>query len=396
MPRKQPEVKGLYYITHVNNLPSILSKGILAHRRILELKIPFTPIYDAGIVSNRQNKIATGSKTLWDFANTYFQPRNPMLYRVLREKDKSEIVVVAVRPGILSLNGTLVTTGNAASYETEILGSHEGQKEVFKNWNVISSDWWNSVDGSKRKIMAECLVPDQIPPEYIHSVYVVSQSVAEKVRQMKLGSDVPVIPEPNMFFQPAKRFRVTDHISLVEGDMFFSAMQTLTVSVNVVGIMGKGLASRAKYQFPDVYVVYQDACRRKTLRMGTPYLYKREAYMDEELADEPRTMAGPNANKWFLLFATKNHWRDDSDLEGIRKGVAWVRENYRKEGIKSLALPALGCGLGNLDWKDVGPIICGELVGVDVPVAVYLPREHEISEEFFSADFLLRKKGVGK
>lgn len=396
MPKRKPEVKGLYYITHVNNLPSIAMSGILAHRKVLESEIPFTPIYDAGIVSNRERKRVTGNKTLWDFANMYFQPRNPMLYRVLREKDKADIVVVAIHPAVLTLSGAFVTTGNAASSDTEIFDSQEGQKHVFANWKVISSDWWNSVDGSKRKIMAECLVPDRVPPEYIHSVYVATQTVAEKVRQMKLGRDIPVIPEPNMFFRPAKQVRVTDQISLVEGDMFFSSMQTLTVSVNVVGIMGKGLASRAKYQFPDVYVVYQDACRRKTLRMGVPYLYKRESFMDEELADDPRTMPGPNANKWFLLFATKNHWRDNSDLGSIEEGVRWIRENYKKEAIKSLALPALGCGLGNLDWKDVGPVICRELIGVDIPVAIYLPREHEIQEEFLSPDFLLGKNRVVK
>lgn len=96
MPRRKPEVKGLYYIMHVNNLPSIAMNGILAHRRVLESKIPFTPIYDADIVSNREIKQVTGNKTLWDFANMYFQPRNPMLYRVLREKDKAELVGVDI------------------------------------------------------------------------------------------------------------------------------------------------------------------------------------------------------------------------------------------------------------------------------------------------------------
>jgi O-acetyl-ADP-ribose deacetylase (regulator of RNase III) len=239
--------------------------------------------------------------------------------------------------------------------------------------------------------MAECLVPDRVPGEYIHSVYVASQSVAEKVRRMNLGREVPIVPEPAMFFQPAKRFRVTDRLSLVEGDMFFSQMQTLTVSVNTVGIMGKGLASRAKYQFPDVYVVYQDACRRKALRMGVPYLYKREAFMDEDLADEPRTMSGPNANKWFLLFATKRHWRDESDLDGIDQGLQWIKENYKKEGIRSLALPALGCGLGKLEWEKVGPIMCREMASLDIPVTVYLPRERDIPEKFLSLDFLLGK-----
>jgi O-acetyl-ADP-ribose deacetylase (regulator of RNase III) len=394
MPRKKPDVKGLYYITHIDNLPSIIQNGIMAHRRVLDLKIPFTPIYDAEIVSNRQKKTVSRDKTLWDFANVYFQARNPMLYRVLHEKDKANIAVVAVQPAVLSIAGALVTTGNAASADTEILNSQEGQRQVFANWKVISSDWWNSVDGSKRKIMAECLVPDRVPPEYIHSIYVATPAVAENIRQMKLAREIPVIPEPNMFFWPAKQFRITDQLSLAEGDMFFSQMHTLTVSVNIVGIMGKGLASRAKYQFPDVYVAYQDACRSKALRMGIPYLYKREAFLDEELADEPKTLSGPNANKWFLLFATKNHWRDNADLDAIRKGVRWIRENYKREGIKSLALPALGCGLGNLDWKDVGPVICRELNGVDIPAAVYLPREHEISEEFLSPDFLLGKRSA--
>jgi hypothetical protein len=389
MPRKKPVVKGLYYITHVNNLPSIVKNGILAHRRILESAIPFTPIYDTGIISNREKKQTPGGKTLWDFANMYFQPRNPMLYRVLHEKDKADIVVVAVQPAVLSAPGALVTTGNAASSDSEILSSEAGQERVFENWNVITSEWWNSMDGSKRKIMAECLVPDRVPAEYIHSVYVATQAVAENVRQMKLAREIPIVPEPNMFFRPAKQYRVTDHLSLVEGDMFFSLMQTLTVSVNLVGIMGKGLASRAKYQFPDLYVMYQDACRRKTLRMGVPLLYKREGFMDEELADDPRTLSTPNASKWFLLFATKRHWRDNSDLESIEQGLRWIRENYKRKGIKSLALPALGCGLGKLEWSDVGPIMCREMAALDIPVTIYLPRERDIPDKFLLRDFLL-------
>jgi hypothetical protein len=59
-----------------------------------------------------------------------------------------------------------------------------------------------------------------------------------------------------MFFQPRFSRRIGSNISLIDGDMFFSGLQTLTISVNLQGIMGKGLASRAKYQFPDVYVVY--------------------------------------------------------------------------------------------------------------------------------------------
>jgi O-acetyl-ADP-ribose deacetylase (regulator of RNase III) len=195
-----------------------------------------------------------------------------------------------------------------------------------------------------------------------------------------------------MFFLPARRYRITDLLSLAEGDMFFSTMQTLTVSVNTVGIMGKGLASRAKYQFPDVYVVYQDACRKKALKMGKPFLYKREVSFDDELVDEPQAFAGPNCVKWFLVFATKRHWRENSDLDGIEEGLRWIIANHKKEGIASIALPALGCGLGNLDWRKVGPLLCQNLVRLGIPVAIYLPREKAISQEYLSPEYLLGRK----
>jgi hypothetical protein len=346
-------------------------------------------IYDASIVNNRQKKTAPDGRSLWDFANLYFQPRNPMLYRVLHEKDEADIAVIGVRPGVLSDPRAFIAVGNAASAATDILPPQEGLKRIREIWPIISSDWWNSVDGSKRKIMAECLLPDRIPPEYIDTLYVASHVVADKVKQTRSPRQVPIVPEPNMFFLPARRIRIADHLFLADGDMFFSTMQTLTVSVNVVGIMGRGLASRAKYQFPDVYVVYQDACRGKTLRMGKPFLYKREALVDEELADEPGTLPAVNANKWFLLFATKRHWRDTSDLDSIEEGLHWVRKNHRNEGIKSLAMPALGCGLGRLDWRDVGPVMCRALAAVEIPVAIYLPRERQIPNELLSAQYLL-------
>ncbi|MBI3940397.1 MAG: DUF4433 domain-containing protein [Acidobacteria bacterium] len=390
MARPRPEIKTLYYITHVANLNSIFARGILSHALIEELHLTYTPVYDDRIVASRKSRVAPGGENLWEFANLYFQARNPMLYRVLHEKADSDIVVLGIRPTVFSCPGVLIAPGNAASRATDLLAPAEGLKAIAKIWDCITSEWWNSMDGSKRRIMAECLVPRHVPSDLIHTVYVSSHSAADKVRGLALPSHVAIVPEPTMFFRPARRFRVTDRLFLAEGDMFFSTMQTLTVSVNTVGIMGKGLASRAKYQFPDVYVFYQDACRKKQLRLGHPYLYKRESCVDIELADDPETLPGPNATKWFLLFATKKHWRYDSDLGVIDQGLAWVVDNYKSEGIESLALPALGCGLGRLDWREVGPIMCRRLAGVSIPIAIYLPREAALDNELLSPEYLLK------
>ncbi len=103
--RKKPEIKELFYITHIENLPLILKYGILSHRQVEYRAIPYKPIYDAAIVGNRKLKIIPDGHSLWDFANVYFQARNPMLYRVVHEKDREKIVVLGIQKTVLKTNG---------------------------------------------------------------------------------------------------------------------------------------------------------------------------------------------------------------------------------------------------------------------------------------------------
>lgn len=387
--QEQRGIRELYYITHIENIPSILERGILSHTHIQRENIPYTAIYDEQIVSSRHNRIAPNGESLWNFANLYFKARNPMLYRLICELPLDALAVIGVRRDILDRDDIYITDGNAASANTTISPATASRYLIPQIMKEIAFEWWNEPGGSKRKIMAECLVPDMVPPEYIQTIYVANRETSYEVSSTVNRPKVEVVPEPHTFFQPSNKIELTSHLWVVEGDMFFSRFQTLTVSVNCVGIMGKGLASRAKYQFPDVYVRYQDACRKRVLRMGRPYLYKRESSLDYQLADDPNTMTHANGETWFLLFATKKHWRDNADIVEIEQGLKWLVENYHKEGIKSLAIPALGCGQGRLEWKDVGPLICKYLSALEIPVWVYLPAEKSIPDEYLSRDFLL-------
>jgi hypothetical protein len=384
----QRAIKSLYYITHVDNLPSILERGILSHQRMIDENVPYTPIYDAQIVTRRQSRMTPDNKSLWEYANLFFQARNPMMYRVILESDKSQIAVLAVNRQVLRIPELFIATGNAASAESAILPFKDGCDSL--DWKALNSEWWIPEDGSKRRIMAECLIPAVVPPHHIHTIYVANVQSADSIRK-KVPPSVSVVPEPHMFFQPNRSYRVADNLTLIDGDMFFSKMQTLTISVNTVGVMGKGLASRAKYQFPDVYVMYEDLCKNKTLQMGQPYIYKRESSLDRELADEMISLPDPNANKWFLLFPTKKHWREKADLRGIEEGLIWFKSHYQHEGVKSLAVPALGCGLGGLEWHEVGPLMCRQLVDLDIEVAIYLPREKMPPDDQLTAQFLLER-----
>lgn len=390
---KYAPINELYYITHINNVPSILREGILSHDLIEARKISFTPIYNADIVAKRRDMKTPDGRSLWSFANLYFKARNPMLYKVVffgESTDADDIAVLGVQMSILNKPDIFVSTGNAASVLSNILPAREGKKAIPQIRKNIDKEYWTEESGSKRKIMAECLVPGIIPPELITGIYVASHKAADKVRPLAQQLGLSVVREPNMFFQPFRKIVLSPDISLVEGDMFFSRMQTVTVSVNCVGVMGKGLASRAKYQFPDVYVHYQGLCRSRVLQMGKPRIYKRESSLDYQLADEPGSLSNANSETQFLLFPTKRDWRERADIDGIKKGLQWLHDNYEKEGIKSLAIPALGCGLGRLDWRDVGPLMCKYLVPLKIPVWIYLPAERKISEEFLSKEFLLR------
>jgi len=387
---KRPQITGLYYITHIDNVSSILSRGIFCHERIEGEKIEYTRIYDDGIVANRKDIQTPDGGTLWKFTNLYFQPRNPMLYRVIHEKPISKIAIISVRPEILDRLDIYISTGNAAHSSSEILPSGEGRKTLRKIIKDTMIEYWKEQDGSKRRIMAECLVPDMVPPSLIQTIYVATRSTKANLEAAIPSSNIPIVTEPNMFFHPLWIRHLTEKLYLAEGDMFFSKAQTITISVNTVGVMGKGLASRTRYQFSDVYVHYEDLCRSRKLKMGRPQVYKRESSLDYELADEPGTLPNGNSEKWFLLFPTKRHWRERADIAGIEEGLKWLSDNYKKEGIKSLAIPALGCGLGRLEWHDVGPLMCRYLKTFDITVAVYIPAEKDVSSEYFSKDFLLQ------
>lgn len=144
-------------------------------------------------------------------------------------------------------------------------------------------------------------------------------------------------------------------VKVLTGDILDSKAQTLVNTVNCVGIMGKGIALEFKEQFPDMFNDYVARCNRNEVRLGKPYLYKR--------------LTPP----WILSFPTKGHWRSVSRIEDIVKGLKYLLQHYKEWGITSLAVPPLGCGQGQLEWKIVGPTLYRYLSQLDIPVELYAP-----------------------
>ncbi len=380
-------LRNLYYITHIDNIPSILERGILSHRRIVEEDIPYTRIDDKEIVDRRKTISTPNGHVLWDYANLYFRARNAMLFKVIHKVGKDNVAILVVSPDVKDLSGVFITTGNAAANASEMLQANEGIKTLYQMRKDLEVTYWKDYDGTKRKTMAECLVPDFVPPDKINMIYVADEPTSKKVKK-NIGERVPVSCDPDLFFQPFRTYRISKNLILVDGDMFFTRAQTLTISVNTVGAMGKGLASHAKNLFPDVYVEFQRVCRSKELQMGQPFLYQRESTLDWDICDDP---GDPGISKWFLLFPTKNHWKKPADYDGIEQGLQWIVANYQEMRIRSLAVPALGCGLGQLAWEDVGPLMGQYLSQLRISVAIYLPREKIPPADQLTPEFILSK-----
>lgn len=145
------------------------------------------------------------------------------------------------------------------------------------------------------------------------------------------------------------------------GDLLEADVEALINAVNCVGVMGKGIALQFKQKFPaDYFKTYKNACRNGDLRIGKVQVYS----LGSEIIPH-----------FIINFPTKNHWREKSRIEDIESGLQSLVETINFYEIKSIAMPALGCGLGGLDYQDVKPLIEKAFLSLpNVEVLFFLPK----------------------
>ena len=123
-----------------------------------------------------------------------------------------------------------------------------------------------------------------------------------------------------------------------KGNLLATDAEALINTVNTVGVMGKGIALQFKKAFPENYEAYKKACDSKNVEPGHMFI------MDRKSVTNPH---------YIINFPTKRHWREKSKLEDVKRGLDSLVKDVKQLGIKSVAVPPLGCGLGGLDWKQV-------------------------------------------
>ncbi len=150
-------------------------------------------------------------------------------------------------------------------------------------------------------------------------------------------------------------------LEFVEGNILQFRKQAAPTAivnpVNCVGVMGAGLAKKFKERYPMNFVMYRAACRYGDLEPGGTATYM--------------------VNKEFFIInvATKNHWKDKSTIEDVITGLENIVRIIDIKKLQSICIPALGCGLGGLDWEEVKPLFIKILKPIEhtCEIIVYQP-----------------------
>ena len=143
------------------------------------------------------------------------------------------------------------------------------------------------------------------------------------------------------------------------GDILAEEAEALVNTVNCVGVMGRGIALQFKRAFPENFKAYAAQCKRNEMQPGRMFVF------------ETGEMLLP---RYIINFPTKRHWRGKSRMEDIESGLVSLVEEIRSHGIRSIAIPPLGSGLGGLDWHEVRTLLQKTFEQLDsVRVVIFEP-----------------------
>lgn len=151
----------------------------------------------------------------------------------------------------------------------------------------------------------------------------------------------------------------------VDDDMFFGDNEALVIPVNANGgVHGAGLALYASKRWPKTMQAYSDQAK---------LYYGRDHFVPGGVW----SFLGDGGKVRLILAATKDHWSDPSQLLWVEQcctGIESVVHNFK---VRSVAIPAIGSGLGGLSWEVVLPVLTARakrIAELDCDVSIYPPK----------------------
>ncbi len=191
-------VTELHCIMPIANIPSVLEHGLLSHERVCRL--PHTDV-SMGDVQDRRDKVRVpGGLRLHQYANLYFDARNPMMSR--RRNMVNSLCVLRYSVQVLQLDGAIITDQNAASRYVAFWPPSSINMLDFDL--IFAEDWTHNDDQiaywrHKSIKCAEVLVPNTINCDYLTDAYVVNEDAQNQLLSHNFGYQIEI--NPHIFFR---------------------------------------------------------------------------------------------------------------------------------------------------------------------------------------------------
>lgn len=124
-----------------------------------------------------------------------------------------------------------------------------------------------------------------------------------------------------------------------KGDIFkIPGVGSYAHGCNCAGAMGAGIAVQFRHKYPEMYRQYKAACADGSFKPGDVFDYD---------------YGGAHVYN----LGTQITWRTRATLENIEASVGRMLDLAARDGVDRIAMPAIGAGLGGLEWEDVKAVI---------------------------------------
>lgn len=187
---------GLYNIQSINNICSIMKRGLLSNEKAN--RIAHTSIAMNAVQERRDVISIPNGLKLHQYANVYFDPHNPMLSA--RRNQNDNICILKFDCSILDIPGAIVSDRNAssayASFYAPIFGINVINFELVyaRYWADNNDDYYTQLKKKSIKC-AEVLIPYSIPYAYVTCATVINSGVAKKLKYTGFDKAIEIVPD---------------------------------------------------------------------------------------------------------------------------------------------------------------------------------------------------------
>lgn len=194
----------LFNLCPLENAASVIQIGLLSHDNAA--KIVHADVSNQVVQLRRESKTVHNGLPLHNYANLYFDYRNPMFYKLCQQNDPARLAVIAFDCSVLDLPGCVLADRNASSDYASFFAPLEGLEAI--RFDLVYARYWrdgiDTVEDMEHKAIknAEALIPDAVPPSFIRGVFVYDEEA--KARLAPYLEEAKIAVRPKIYFQGAR------------------------------------------------------------------------------------------------------------------------------------------------------------------------------------------------